>query len=608
MTDDVETWLEMTRQHYASSNWRDCLIAAEQSIRLDPSNAEVHLMRASAFMALRQFPEAAASAQEVVLLAPDNAEVRIFHARCLMALKQFGDAIPSAQSAVQLAPNSAESQFVLGACLKREDRIDESEAPLSAAIKLNPNAYEALNDLADIHIARGDAASAVDCLRRSHEIKPFNLDAMSGLCFYTAFDQRATTADLFQINKEWSQHLNAAAKEHVHAVYPPYSETLPRADRKIRIAYLANDFFDHVTSWFLEPVLARHDRSKFHVTCYSGTERKDHVTTKLASLVDVWRDINEEDIEGTVSQIRHDDIDILILASFFRGKDRRVLAYRAAPIQVGYNNRVASTGLDTVDYIITQEVSDPKGKVDALYSESLVRITNHNTYLPPPNAPAPNAPPCLGNGFVTFGSFNNHAKINDGVVKVWSGILAAIPDSRLILRSSRYFENPTTCSFFSKRFAAYGTDPARLTFQGFRETRQDHLRDMGDADIALDPFPCSGGTTSYESLWMGLPLVSLETDTIMGRLGLYFLPKLDMADLACTTPEAYIDAAHRLANDPARIQRLRKTLRAAVELNFFNYDNHVCELESAYETMWRRRVDGAPHTPFDVCGDKVFED
>ena len=401
MTEDSEAWLEKTRQHYDSSNWRDCLIAVEESIRLDPSNAESHLMRASAFMALRQFREAATSAQEAAAHAPDIAEVRLFHARCLMALKQFGEAVPSAQAAVRLAPNVAESQYVLGACLKQADLINEAEAPLQTAIELNPNAYEAFNDLADIHIARGDTTSAVDCLRRSHEIQPFNLDAISGLCFYTAFDQRATVEELFQINRDWSHRLNAAAEGHVHSVYPPYSETRLRADGKIRLAYLANDFYDHVTSWFMEPVLTQHDRSKFHITCYSGTEHKDHVTAKLASLADVWRDIDEEDIESTVSQIRRDEIDILVLASFFRGKDRRVLAYRAAPIQVGYNNRVASTGLETVDYIITQGVSDPKGKVDDLYSESLVRITNHNTYLPPRNVPAPNAPPCLDNGYVT---------------------------------------------------------------------------------------------------------------------------------------------------------------------------------------------------------------
>ncbi|MBL4719719.1 MAG: tetratricopeptide repeat protein [Alphaproteobacteria bacterium] len=591
---NADAWLELTRIHHDAASWRDCQEAARKTLALVPAATEANLMLGSACMALREFTDAASAAAKVVVAAPDNAEVHFFYVRCLMALKQFKEALPYARTAAQLAPDAAEAHYLLGACLKRSGEEDAAEAPLKRALQLNAKKFEALNDLADIYIARGDAARAIDSLRQSNAIKPYNIDAISGLCFYGAFDHRISATALFKINRDWSKQLNRDSRGHKYPPRPTHQ------DDKIHIGYIANDLFDHVTSWFMEPVLANHDRSKFHITCYSGASQKDNVTARLTSLVDRWRNINEEDIAETSDTIRRDGVDILVLASFFRGKDRRIMAYQSAPVQVGYHNRVASTGLDTVDYIISEEGSDPVGKVENLYTESLVRLTNHNIYLPPTSAVTPAPPPCLKNGFITFGSFNNHAKINETVIRVWAAILKATPNSRLILRSSRYFENPITRAFFKERFAVEGVGVDQLEFQGFRTTRQEHLHDMNDADIALDPFPCNGGTTTCESLWMGLPLITMETDSYMGRQGASYLSKLGLQDLICHTPEAYLEVACRLASNIERIQQLRNTLRPAVESGVFSERQHVQELELAYETMWRRHRNNIAHTPFSV--------
>jgi protein O-GlcNAc transferase len=596
-------WLELTRLHHDDANWQACIKAADQTLALSQTTAEneveVELMRGSAYMALRNFSEAALSGARAIAAAPDNADLHLFYVRCLMALNRFKDALPSAKAAAQLSRRSSEAHFVLGACLKRCGQTDDSESPLLQALDLDPRNFKALNDLADVYIARGDAARAVDCLRQSHEISPYNLDAISGLCFYGVFDHRLSAEALFKINQGWSRQLNELARDHK---FPPTPE---RRNEKIHVAYIANDFFDNVTSWFLEPVLANYDRSQFYVTCYSGGEKKDSVTRRLASLVDCWREIDEEDIAGTADQIRCDGVDILVLSSFFRGKDRRIMAYRSAPLQVGYLNRVSSTGLDTLDYIITESGSDPIGDVEATYSETLVRLSSHNTYKPANVDAAPRNPPCLENGFITFGSFNNHAKINVTVIHVWAKILQALPDSRLLLRSSRYFENPITCAFFQERFAAVGVGAERLDFQGFRATRQEHLRDLNDADIALDPFPCNGGTTTCEALWMGLPLVTMKANSYMGRQGASYLSKLGLQDLICETPNDYVDAACNLAGDIDRIRHLRGSLRTLVEEKLFNHHQHIQELELAYETMWARRNNNQPCTPFLIQNDQV---
>lgn len=598
--DRSDVWLELTRAHHDRTDWPACVGAAERVLALEPECIEAELMRAVALFAVRDHAAATASIERVARILPEDGGVQTFHARCLMAEDRFAEAQIPAQRAAALMPDSPDALYLHGACLKRTGQNETAEDTLTRCLDRNPQHHEALNDLADIYIARGDTQAALACLRRSHAAAPYNLDAISGLCFYTAFDPNADAKALYDINRDWSLRLAAETDD---AMLPP--PAVARPDNRIRIAYLAYDLFDHVTSWFLEPVLARHDRDRFHVTGYFGNANTDAVTERLGGYVDSWQHVADDTIADTAARVRRDGIDILVLASFFRGKDRRVLAHRAAPIQVGYHNRVASTGLDTVDYIVTECVSDPVGKVERYYTEALVRLTNHNIYLPPPGAPGPVPPPCLDNGYITFGSFNNLAKIGDGVIATWSAILAAVPDARMILRSSIHFDNERTRSYFAERFANHGIDANRLEFQGLKALRRDHLAGIGQADITLDPFPCNGGTTSCESLWMGLPLVTMETDSYMGRQGASYLHKLGLTDLIARTPENYIDIAVRLAADVGRLKALRASLRPLVEREIFDYEQHVRELEIAFHRMFSRHNAGLPPISFEVSGKSV---
>lgn len=595
MPESAAAWLELTRTQHDLAKWDDCAAAAERTLAIDAGCTEAELMRAVALFALQKHEDATASIEIVAAKLPEDSGVHLFHARSLMARELFAEALPPARRAAELQPESDDAQYLLGACLKRTGQNEAAEAALQRVLAKAPDRHEALNDLADIYIARGDTQAALSCLRRSHAATPYNLDAISGLSFYTAFDPDSDAAALFEINRDWSRRLNAQVE---NEALP--SPAVARPDSRIRVAYLAYDLFDHVTSWFLEPVLARHDRDRFHITGYFGNDVIDAVTDRLGTYTDSWQSIGPDSVAETAARIRRDDIDILVLASFFRGKDRRAIAYRAAPVQVGYHNRVASTGLDTVDYIITETVSDPVGSVEQFYTEALVRLRNHNVYLPPADAPEPLPPPCLENGYVTFGSFNNLAKIGDNVIETWSLILNGVPDARLILRSSIHFENAATKAFFQQRFTSHGIEVARLEFQGLRALRRDHLAGMREVDITLDPFPCNGGTTSCEALWMGLPLVTMETNSYMGRQGASYLTKLDLADLIARDPVDYVETAIQLAANKVRLTALRSTLRHKVEAEIFDYAQHVQELETAYGHMVARQRSGLQPTAFSV--------
>jgi predicted O-linked N-acetylglucosamine transferase (SPINDLY family) len=227
--------------------------------------------------------------------------------------------------------------------------------------------------------------------------------------------------------------------------------------------------------------------------------------------------------------------------------------------------------------------------------------------LPPRDAPKISPPPCLENGFITFGSFNNLSKINIEVIRTWSALLDAVPDSRLLLRFSKLFDIPGTIEFFRDRFVSFGVDPERLIFQGFRETRQDHLLGLLEADVILDPFPCNGGTTSFEALWMGVPFITMNCDTLMGRQGLCKLTKVGLTDLIARTSSEYVEIGRKLSLDFPRINALRSSLRQMTEDKFFQYDQHIMEMETAFSHMWSRHLAGDAHTPFDVTDGIVTE-
>jgi protein O-GlcNAc transferase len=218
----------------------------------------------------------------------------------------------------------------------------------------------------------------------------------------------------------------------------------------------------------------------------------------------------------------------------------------------------------------------------------------------------PLPPPCLENGYVTFGSFNNHSKIGDEVIATWAQVLLAIPRSKLILRSSVHFGNPTTQRFFRERFVAHGVEANRLEFQEMRATRSDHLAGMREADIVLDPFPCNGGTTSCEALWMGLPLVTMEIGTYMGRQGSSYLEKLGLTDLIATNTNDYVEIARRLSEDKSRLNTLRTTLRPRVTTTMFNYSLHTLELETAFGHMQSHLEFGEVPVPFAVKDQNIL--
>jgi protein O-GlcNAc transferase len=330
--------------------------------------------------------------------------------------------------------------------------------------------------------------------------------------------------------------------------------------RPIRIGYVSADFCQHTVGLFVKDVIAAHDPARMTAYAYSAGQGDDWVTTAIRHAC-TFRDVNALDDAALAARIREDEIDVLVDLSGHTGGSRlTVFAHRPAPVQVSWLGYFATTGLSVMDAVLLDSWHAPSGAEDQ-FVERIVRLPGGRfCYTPVPFAPVEVAPaPSEATGYVTFGCFNNTAKLNDNVYAAWARILAAEPNARLVLKW-RTFQDATLRDAVHATFARHGIDPARVELRG-ASFHADLLKEYADIDIALDPFPFTGGLTSCEALWMGVPVVTWPQSRVVSRQTFAFLCAIGAPELAAKDADDYVRIAVELASDSRRLEELRATLR-----------------------------------------------
>ncbi|MBR0260508.1 MAG: hypothetical protein IJQ85_01815 [Selenomonadaceae bacterium] len=389
-------------------------------------------------------------------------------------------------------------------------------------------------------------------------------------------------AAIFHMN-----YLENRSPENFHALYDvnkkffasiePYTKKFYN-HKKIRVGFLSTDFYFHpVINWSWS-LLTRLDKNFFQTYFYSAVQKSDVVTDYLRSTADGWRDIFSLTDEAVAKLIRADEIDILFEMNGHAGYNRlRVAAYRPASVQmsgIGYMN---STGLDCIDYFLSDVYCAGDEK---FFTEKIIKLPHsHICYEPPIYFEPANAPPCLKNNFVTFGCFNNFCKVKDSILIAWKKILDAVPNSRLILKNV-IFNTDDGKNFVGECLKNFGFDLARIDMRPFSAN---HLAEYADVDIALDTFPYTGGVTTCEALYMGVPVVSLYGSRHGPRFGLSILKNVGLDELAVASYDDYIKRTIELANDWELLAILRKNLRTMMKKSpLMNSENYLREIQSAF--------------------------
>jgi protein O-GlcNAc transferase len=497
------------------------------------------------------------------------------------------------REAAALDPANDAILYAFGTILQDNCRVTEAVEILRRAVALGPRNAQAYNNLGNAYFALQRWGDMEEALRKAVALDPNSASARQNLVSTTLmrwlYDGNATAADIYERHRAWGAEVTAELAP-LAASAPPFANTR-EPDRKLRIAYLSGDFRNHSVGYFFHPLLAHHDPSLVEVYCYAEDKGKpDTVTESLQRLAQGWRETVTLDDAALRAQLRRDKIDIAIDLAGQTAKNRlRALAVRTAPVTATWLGYPATTGLATIDWRITDALVDPPGD-ERFYTEKLMRLPEGflcyealATDIPPVAAAPATAP-----GQVTFGSFNNPQKLSETTIDAWALVLKALPQSRLLLKAP-VFIDPGIRGNFEALFAARGIAAERIDFRAFAQSAAAHLGTYADVDIALDPFPYNGTTTTCEAMWMGVPVIALVGDRHSARVGFDLLTRVGLGELAAADIDRYVAVAVALAQDLPRLQHIRGSLRERMRRSpLCDAKGFAQSFETALRAMWRQ--------------------
>ena len=551
-----------------------------RAIAARPSVAGFHCNLGKALVAMGRLDEAAASYGRALGLRPDDATAGASLANVRIGQGRAGEAEVLFKAILGREPRHADSLHGLGMIAQSRGRRDDAIGLIARATEADPtvavyhtNLGRALAELgrhgeaitafrAAVALRPGEAANHVrvgnallaqgqiEAALAAHEtalaLDPALPSAASNRLLCLNYSDRSA-AEIFAEHRRWGLAQASLTQGPAPSRAPP-ARVDRDPDRRLRIGYVSADFRHHPVASFLAPLLAHHDHERFEVWCFSDVARPEAVTERFRSLADRWVGIAGAPDAAVADRIRAAAIDILIdLAGHTSGGRLGVFAREPAPVQVTWLGYPSTTGLPTIDWRLVDAVTDPPGEADALASERLERLDGgFLCYEPPADAPDPGPPPSVAKGHVTFGSFNFASKLSDRCLDAWARVLAAVPGARLMLKGGFVADEGTRARVLS-RLAAGGIGAERVDLLGWTASHAEHLALYGNLDIALDPFPYNGATTTCEALWMGAPVVTLAGGAHAGRVGASLLTRVGLEALIADDVEAYVAIAVGLA-------------------------------------------------------------
>jgi protein O-GlcNAc transferase len=570
------------------------LVAAEacyrQVLATQPNLAEAHLNLGDALMGQGKLDDAVAAQRQAIRIKPDLVLAYLNLGNALTYQNKFDEAVDACRRAIRIKPDFAEAHSNLGNALTGQGKFDEAIAAYRPAIGIKPDYAEAYFGLGNALARQGKLDEAIAAYRQAIGIKPGFSKAFSNLLLGLNCDDKLTNEDLFAAHREWDERYGQRAPR-----FTAYTNDRDPA-RRLRIGYLSPDFRQHSVAYFVEPLLRGHDRQKVEVFCYSEVTRPDSVTTRLQGLADHWLVTVGLSDQRLAERIRTDGIDILVdVAGHTSGDRLLVFARKPAPVQVTWLGYPNTTGLKAIDYRLVDAVTDPAGEADAWASETLVRLKGgFLCYSGLRDGPEPTSAPCLRTGTVTFGSFNNPAKVSTATFDAWGKLLSRLPQARLILKGIS-FADAATRALFLDRLGERGVPAERVELLAWHPGPAEHLALYHRVDIALDPFPYNGTTTTCDALWMGVPVITLLGYRHAGRVGASLLTQVGLTDLIADSIEEYVEIAVALAGDPGRLDELHRILRPRMAASpLCDEGAFASKMEAAFRSMWQHWCAASP--------------
>jgi protein O-GlcNAc transferase len=559
-------------------NHEEAVAAINKALAINPNFAQAHNNLGNALREMGRMEEAIASLSRAIELQPLLPSAHsnlgcIFHAR-----GNLPAAIAEFKRAIELQPTYSGAWSNLAAALVDNNEYDQALEAGKKAVEFGPDSLHAQNNLANVLKDAGELDQALKHLAKAVEIAPNSAVAHSNRIFCMHFHPGYDAAALLEECREWDRrHAQPLRKD-----IPPHTNDR-ESERQLKIGYVSPDFYNQAEAHYVVPLLQSHLPEHFEVHCYSAVARPDATTERLRRSAHSWHDILHLSDEQAAQKIRDDKIDILIdLTMHMRNNRLPIFARKPAPIQVTWLAYPGGTGVGTIDYRFTDPFIDPEPDPEpAVYSEKSIRLTSYwGCYDPlismPPSPPRRDGP-------IVFGSLNNPLKLNEKTLRLWAEVLRAVPASRLLVLA---YAQPHRQSI-ARLMNECGVEESRIEFVG-RTSRPEYLRTYHRIDLCLDALPYNGSTTACDSLWMGVPMVTLVGNTGCGRVGMSTMCNVGLEELVARTPEEFVKIAADWAGDLKRLAHWRGALRnQMMNSPIMDRKLFVDSVEAAYRRMWR---------------------
>jgi predicted O-linked N-acetylglucosamine transferase (SPINDLY family) len=554
-------------------------LSAERALALQPRHFEALVGKGLAHLELRHYEVAENALNAALAIKPDHAELLTHRGRLYLLLGQRAQAGADFDAALALEPSLEQAWRGKARLDTVTDNVAQAIVACKKVLEQNPTSENGLTLLGACFAKMGDAAAAIQHFDRALEIKPDYGEAITSKIFYLDFCPGADFAAQQAARRYWWDAVGSKFPRRQLAARPLDPQ------KRIVVGYVSSDFRNHSAAFAFFPVLQSHDKANFQINCYSCSPTRDSLTAVFQSLADVWVDAVALSDDELADRIQADGIDILVdLSGHTTGNRLGVFARKPAPVQVTAWGSGTGTGLQTMDYLFADPVIIPHG-VRHMFAESVHDLPSVIT-IDPISVVQPSVPPMLRNGFVTFGVFNRIDKISDEALAVWSKLLRVVAGSKIVVKHLA-LDDAFLRDGLVSRFVAQGVTQDRIICIGSTE-RVDHLLAFENIDISLDPFPQNGGISTWESLYMGVPVIAKLGNGASSRAAGAILKAIGLDDWVADDDDGYVAIAQRYASMPSDLQKLRADLPARIANSpAGNVTIYTREVEAGYRQFWR---------------------
>ena len=558
----------------------------QRAIALRSNYAEPYLGLGMVLHARGRYGEAAQQFKQAILIKPDFVSAFVRWGYALHEMRQFKAARACWEKVIEFEPERAEAYAGLGAELRAEGEHALALARFQQALSLDASNAQACNGLGNALLTHGQAVEGLAYLEKAVEIVPEAFGYQSNLLFNLHYLPGLAARDIAERHRAFGERVEAPLKP----CRAPHAN-VPDPERTLRVGFVSGDFWRHPVGFFMADLLAGLNETGLELYAYANQWLNDDLTDRVKPMFKGWcacKGLNDDDL---AAQVRADGIDILVDLSGHTENNRLLMfAHKPAPVQVTYLGYPDTTGLSAIDYLLGDSRMFPESE-EALYVEKPWRLPDTSLCFTPPELPVEvGILPAMRNGFVTFGCLNKAEKVSDAAVETWAKILHAVPGSRLVLQNKPYGDAAIATHMHS-RFAAHGIEADRLDLIGAL-TWQEHMDAYNKVDIALDPFPYNGTTTSIEGLWMGVPLLALKGDRLVAHMGESILHAAGMPEWIATDEDDYVARAVAFASALRALADVRAGLRLRLLASpICDAPRFASNLEAAFWGMWRKWCD-----------------